>query len=431
MGLRARVALTLVAAIIPISLIFSIWRIGAEHRLVMERRAERASARIQRVEDGGCRVRRPRGHRGRGRRMPPAHRYSSTFEPHRDAPPFPVDLQSVMQSEDPVHMWNMPGGEWLGATAIKVADSGPCAVVLIPWRSEDAPPGAMTSALLQTTGLAGILAVLGMLVALPIVRRIRRLEDAVRRAQREPFQLNLGGDDEINRLAATFSETIDAVRARELALEEYIANTTHDLAIPLTVLQHRLRKLAAQDNSDDVRVALEEAHYIGALIANMRAAAKLEAPDALELTHEVDLCEIVERVVQRHGPIAEQKGIELNFARPELPLVVNGEPTLVEQALSNLVQNAVQYNAAGGHVSVVLEDVGKGFELIVADDGPGIPKALRDEVMKRGVRDDAARSRNEGGQGFGLAIVRRVAALHGWSFAFEHPDEGLIARLKY
>lgn len=435
MGLRARVAFVLAAAIIPISLGFSVWRIVSEHRDLMERRADRFAARLQRFATGECPDRRgPRDPYGRRRpHKGPRSQfvpdlYSSDLVPHGDAPPFPDRLRAVLQSDDPVHVWMAPGGSVLGATAVRIADEGECAVAVIYWDTEDVPPTAARNAALQTFGLAAVLAILGALVAFPIVRRIRRLEDAVRRAQHEDFDLEANGSDEIDALTRAFGETIAGLRAREQALEEYIANTTHDLAIPLTVLQHRLRKLAEADDSEDIRVALEESHYIAGLIANMRTAAKLETPDALDFDHDVDLREIVERVAQRHEPIAAQKGVELNFAVPDAPLVVPGEPTLIEQALSNLVQNAVQYNSAPGHVSVVLEDVDDGFELTVADDGPGIPDSLRERVMERGVRDDDARSRNESGQGFGLAIVRRVVTLHGWKIAIEHGD-GLVVRL--
>ncbi len=334
----------------------------------------------------------------------------------------------MLDADEPVHRWKFPGDATLGVTAVRLAERGECAIAVIRWRHDEVPRVAIRSAALQTIGLAFVLALLGGLVALPIVRRIRRLEDAVRRARDEDFDLTLSGADEINALADAFQETLAAVRQRENALEEYIANTTHDLAIPLTVLQHRLRKLIDTQPSDDARVALEESHYIAGLIANMRTSAKLDRTAGTQLEHSVDLAELVERVVQRHSPIAEQRGVELNYAVPENGLVVQGEPTLVEQALSNLVQNAVQYNAAGGHVSIVLEPQEQGFELTVADDGPGIAPSMRDAVMQRGVRDDHARTRNVGGQGFGLAIVRRVVDLHGWSLTMEH-EVGLLVRI--
>lgn len=425
MGLRPKVALMLVAAIVPISLVFSIWRIGSEHRAHLERRAERAASRLQHAPMRRC-EKRPQIWQLERREFV-AFAYDSNFRSlNPNAPGVPPQIaQMVRASGDPVHHWFLPARDrYMGVTAVKIADSGPCAVVMFGWLTMSAPPRAFNRALEQTVGLAFVLGLLGLVVAFPIVRRIRRLEDAVRGARSGDFLAQIGGDDEINRLAEAFEETFAAVRQRERALEEYIANTTHDLAIPLTVLQHRLRKMCADDDSDDLRVALEESHYIASLIANMRTAAKLQTPDAMDYDYDVNWTEIVERVAQRHEPIASQNKIELNWSVPDFALSARGEPTLAEQALSNLVQNAVQYNAPGGHVSIVVEDVDGEFEVRVSDDGPGIPQSRRDVIFERGVRADDARTRNEEGQGFGLSIVRRVCDLHGWSLRLNH-DEGL------
>lgn len=421
MGLRARVALILAAAIIPISLGFSVWRMTAEHHEVQERRAERLVSRLQQL-NGMCHPAADRRARN------PLLFYSADLQPHRHATPFPPALADRLSIEEPVHVRNFPGVD-APVTMQRLAESGRCSVVVAVWRDEALPRPVVRAAVHQTFGLTAALAVLGMLVALPIVRRIRRLEDAVRRAKTDDFDHPLTGSDEIAALAIAFHDSFAAVRAREQALEEYIGNTTHDLAIPLTVLQHRLRKIAEEHPSDDIHVAIEESHYIAALIANMRAAARLEAGAELELSYTVNLTEIVERVAQRNRPIAAQKKVDLNYAVPDGEATVTGEPTLVEQALSNLVQNAVQYNSANGHVSIVLEQLDDAYELTVADDGPGIPAELRDVVMQRGVRADAARTRNEGGQGFGLSIVRRVVQLHDWELVLADSTEGLVVRI--
>lgn len=436
MGLRPKVALMLVAMIVPISLAMGAWRVGAEHRAFLERRAERLASHLQRRPPRRCERAPQRFRLGRRSRGFVAFAYDENFRSlDPNAPRLPGALtDEVAESPDPVHRWFFPSRqELMGVTAVKTADSGPCTYIVLGWMGREAAGPVWRRAIGQTGGLAAILAVLGVLVAFPIVRRIRRLEDAVRGARDDVFDPELSGNDEINALATAFDETFTAVREREAALEQYIANTTHDLAIPLTVLQHRLEKMrrgvdtGGDIDPDDVHVALEESHYIASLIANMRAAAKLRNPSALELDHDVDWTAIVERVIQRHRPIAEQKGVELNWSVPDAPLVVRGEPTLAEQALSNLVQNAIQYNAAGGHVSVIAEN-GSGFTITVVDDGPGIPDALRAEVLQRGVRADDARTRNAGGQGFGLSIVGRVCELHGWGLELEH-QPGLTVRL--
>jgi len=88
--------------------------------------------------------------------------------------------------------------------------------------------------------------------------------------------------------------------------------------------------------------------------------------------------------------------------------------TFLEQAINNLVDNALRYLGDGGHVAIVLETTGDRFTLRVLDDGPGLPEAEGRRVVGRGIRGDLARSRAPGGDGLGLTIVSRVAHAHGW-----------------
>ena len=311
---------------------------------------------------------------------------------------------------------------------------------MIPWpnRPDRAERAVYGLVIRQSMVMAILLFLTGMLISIPLVRRVRRLTDEVETAPENAWSISsdlLGGKDEISVLARTFrqtgarvQETIEQLEQRDAALKEYISNTTHDLAIPLTVLQHRLTRLREEaERGDDIsveqlEVALEESHYIAALIANMSAAARLEAGDAHRLDHEVNLVELIERVVGRNRPIARQRQIEIDWAAPE-SLEIRGDSTLIEQALSNLVQNAVQYNEAGGHVAVVAEVEGEEFVLRVLDDGPGVPQEKLETLSQRAVRGDA-RNRNPGGQGFGLSITTRVCEVHGFELSLENGEEG-------
>ncbi len=132
----------------------------------------------------------------------------------------------------------------------------------------------------------------------------------------------------------------------------------------------------------------------------------------------------------RHEPVAQRRGIEVNFAGD--PVTAHADSTLLEQALSNLVQNAIQYHddPEGGHVSVVVEGAQDAFSLRVLDDGPGVSPEFLGKMSDRHARSDAARSRNPGGQGFGLSIATRVCERHGYTLVFENgPDAGLVVTI--
>ncbi|MEO0325782.1 MAG: HAMP domain-containing sensor histidine kinase, partial [Myxococcota bacterium] len=323
--------------------------------------------------------------------------------------------------------------------AFRTADDGPCAVVLVEAR---VPRPGLLQALVPTLLVTAVVIAIAFFAAGPIVRRIRRLTADVRAARRgeAPLVPDPRGD-EIGELSRAFAEDRAALAARmeeleqrDAALTAYIANTTHDVMLPLTVLQGHLMalrsRLDAHAETRTVELALEESHYLASLVQNLSAAARLDAGLPETERRPVELGPLIERVVARHAPIAAQKQVELNHAAPSEALVVRGDLTLLEQAVSNLVHNAVRYNDAGGHVAVLLEGTRAGFALTVVDDGPGVSEAALAQLTKRRFRSDEARSRHPSGQGLGLAITNDVAERHGFTVAFDGPEEGgLRARL--
>src|SRR5262249_46042369 len=142
---------------------------------------------------------------------------------------------------------------------------------------------------------------------------------------------------------------------------------------------------------------------------------------------------LVTRVVARHRPIASSAGVALEFAVPEELVYVDGDETLLEQAASNLVHNAVRHNRAGGHVAVTLEAPklpAGAFVLSVSDDGPGLSEAERTRLSARDAPFETARSRGAERRGLGLRIVRKIVEKHGMRFELR-PREGggLVAEI--
>ena len=265
----------------------------------------------------------------------------------------------------------------------------------------------------------------------PPVRRVRELTAAVRRGE---HQIAMAGDDEIAELSRAFQQSATALASeaklrgeREEALREFVANTAHDLRIPLTVLRGHLSRLETQPSAEALEQSVAEAHYLGALIDTLAAEARLDAPRQHAPT---DLCEVVARVVARHLPISRRRQISLEHGEPDEPVLVSGDVTLIEQALSNLVYNAVHYNQAGGHVALTLDVEGDRFSLQVHDDGPGVSNEELKRITERGFRGSLARGRDDRGSGLGLSIVTRVAADHDWQFTIEAGESGgLLATL--
>ncbi|MGB5282908.1 MAG: HAMP domain-containing sensor histidine kinase, partial [Polyangiales bacterium] len=315
-------------------------------------------------------------------------------------------------------------------------DEGPCAVLLM--RSKG-PPSWFSGAVLMPAFLVALVVILVALFAAgPIVRRVRQLTESVRTLGTDSEEpIDVEGSDEIAELGAAFEQSRQTIRAqlaslreRETALRNYIANTTHDVMLPLSVLQGHLASLQQRIEAGEALDAramvpsLEESQYLGSLLHNLNAVARLEAHDGLTHRDPIDLNRLVERVVERHRPIAKRKQISLDLAVPEAAIEFPGDLTLLEQALGNIVQNSIRYNRSNGHVAVVLEGTASRWTLRVVDDGPGIPEADRSRVVQASFRGSEARTRHPHGMGLGLHIASDVAKRHGLHLELRDTDGG-------
>jgi signal transduction histidine kinase len=221
---------------------------------------------------------------------------------------------------------------------------------------------------------------------------------------------------------------VAAQERRERTLREFLENTTHDVMIPLTVMQGHLaaafeRAQQSGPERESLAGAVREAHYMASLIHNLAAAAKLDAGEPLLQKLPVNLSDVLQRAVSRHVPFARRSEVALEVAVPPDGVICLGDVTLIEQALSNVIYNAVRYNRPGGHVAAILERRGQRFAVRIVYDGPGIPEEERARLAERYFRGQEARGRSQG-SGLGLHIASRVATLHGWQLALTAPDGG-------
>ncbi len=370
--------------------------------------------------------------------------YDATFRSaNQHAPDFPADLRAALEAGATRADGRTQEGRVVHVAQRMAWTDGPCAV-LCAWL----PAGDASLSRAQLVPVLVFAA--GMVLALwfaagPIVGRVRRLTGAVRRAADEGYAspIPVEGRDELAQLATAFNDAGREVRAnlesaqqREEALRLFVANTMHDVMMPLTVLQGHLSQ---RRDVADVGGAIEEVKYTTSLLQNLAAVAKLEGAGPTKHETDVDLGALVARVAGRHRPLARERSIELEFAVPEQAVLARCDLTLVEQAVSNLVHNAVRHNtvrqrAGDGHVAIVLtcnESQSEArFELEVLDDGPGIRSADLQHILERSWRSDEARTRAPDGQGLGLHIASEAARLHGFELTLrEREGGGLIVRL--
>jgi signal transduction histidine kinase len=375
--------------------------------------------------------------------------YDSSFTSRNPrAPAFPAELRGALEAGagQALRPWAFTTADGAREVGLQLGlrmpwDEGPCTVMLAR-RRDQGPTSAVSGLLWSSLALCGMLLAAVLFAAAPVVARVRQLTAQVKdsAAGRYSTTVEERGKDEISELARAFNaagaevrSNLEALEKRERTLRTFVENTSHDVMLPLTVLQGHLSALqkrveaGALPDKETIREALEESHYLSSLLQNLAVAAKLEGGEPLMAHHPVDLNALVERAVSRQRPIARQRSISVEFAVPESPVWIAGDVTFVEQMLSNVIHNAVRYNHDGGHVAVLLEERGEQrteFALRVVDDGPGIPEELCDRVVERSFRTDAARTRAPDGLGLGLSIAKDVAQRHGLAMTMRRSAAG-------
>ncbi len=224
-------------------------------------------------------------------------------------------------------------------------------------------------------------------------------------------------DHELNRLLLRLGHALQTQRA-------FIADAAHELRTPLAALQLQLQLAERAKESPERDEALKtlRAGFARAthLVTQLLTLARLE-PDSQPLVMtRLDLNEIARQVIAETSPLAIDRGIDLGLLGAD-PVWIQGDAAALRALLDNLVDTAVKYTPAGGHVDVQVSGHDGLAELVVSDTGPGIPENEKERVFDRFYRgSDATGS----GSGLGLAIVRNIALRHGASIHLDAPSDG-------
>lgn len=226
-----------------------------------------------------------------------------------------------------------------------------------------------------------------------------------------------GGKDEFNALAQTLNRVFDRLQHAFLRQKSLIADASHELKTPLTMM--RLALDSAQEHLDETANELQTENYqrlsdqvlrMERLVKNLLDLSSLEAEAAIR-PEPIDLGAMLESLLADYRLLAEPRHIRIETSLPP-QLHTRGDADKLYRALSNLLDNAVKYNVAGGEVQVAAQQAAAGISITIRNTGPGIPEEERARVFEQFYRVDKSRSLRHGGSGLGLAIVKRIVELH-------------------
>lgn len=248
----------------------------------------------------------------------------------------------------------------------------------------------------------------------PLERRLKKLETAVQQVARGNLAVRaeVRGVDAVGQLAASFNGMTEHIARLIDSQREMTRAVSHELRTPVARIRFGLEMMADIEQAAERRSKIAEIDHdidqLDALIDEILTYARLEEGVPVIAWAEVDLPGLAAQIRRELQPIAGALEIDVNAPAE---LVVDGDERYLHRVLQNLVGNAIRY--ARTRIVVHLLVQGSDIELVVEDDGPGVPDAAREKVFKPFARLDDSRHRASGGYGLGLSIVQRIAEWHG------------------
>ena len=269
------------------------------------------------------------------------------------------------------------------------------------------------------------------LIGYTIIHSISRISRTARRivdgdfAERVPTRAN--DTDEMNQLADDLNHMLDRIEALITSQRQVTNNIAHDLRSPLNRMRNRMEVALLDRNSEAAALreviadSVEDAENLLKTFNALLNIAQVESRAKDDFKHE-SLSAICDDLAELYDVMTEE-GEHSFEAHIERGLDIMGNRQLIAQAITNLLDNAVKYTPSGGHITLTAEQHGENIHVSVGDNGHGIPPDKRDDVLKRFVRLDSARSTP--GNGLGLSLVSAIVALHNGSLQLHDNKPGL------
>lgn len=266
--------------------------------------------------------------------------------------------------------------------------------------------------------IAGLVAAAALAIVLAVRRTVRPLElIAERWSERSHASLQPIGDEDVPRELLPFAVALNALLARIRSMltreRQFSATAAHQLRTPLAGLQLGLARASKASDIEEARAVIGElsqsTQRTARLVQQLLALGRLDPEMRGDLDfHCHDLVALAQDVGAAHADQALAKAIDLELIAASRPVFANLNPDFIAEALGNLIDNAIRYTPAGGHVAV--EIMTAPVRVQVSDSGPGVDEDERHSVFERFVRGRLTAGE---GSGLGLAIVRDIATLHG------------------
>lgn len=284
--------------------------------------------------------------------------------------------------------------------------------------------------------ISAVLALLGGVATYFIsghaLRPLREFSDKIEKVQAQNLadsRIEENQLKELNQLSVSYNRMLERLSAAFEIQRQFTANAAHELRTPLSLMQVQLDLYHSNrhpDNDADtvqmIKMVTEQNDRLNKMVKTLLDMSELQT---VGRDDEIILDALVDEVLEDLEPLAEGKNIRLIGKCKDITMV--GSDILIYRLVYNLVENAIKYNHSGGQVTVTADRKEKHVYLSVEDTGTGIPEELKERVFEPFFRVDKSRSRELGGVGLGLALVREIVRAHDGSITVKsNPSGGTI-----
>lgn len=284
--------------------------------------------------------------------------------------------------------------------------------------------------------ISAVLALLGGVATYFIsghaLRPIRELSDKIEKVQAQNLadsRIEENQVKELNQLSVSYNRMLERLSEAFEIQRQFTANAAHELRTPLALMQVQLDLYHSNSHPDNdadtvqmIKMVTEQNDRLNKMVKTLLDMSELQT---VGRDDEIILDALVDEVLEDLEPLAEGKNIRLIGKCKDITMV--GSDILIYRLVYNLVENAIKYNHSGGQVTVTADRKEKHVYLSVEDTGTGIPEELKERVFEPFFRVDKSRSRELGGVGLGLALVREIVRVHDGSITVKsNPSGGTI-----
>ncbi|MGN0383801.1 MAG: ATP-binding protein [Eubacterium sp.] len=262
--------------------------------------------------------------------------------------------------------------------------------------------------------------IIAMLISRIISKPIIHINSVAKKLAEGDFDVTFreGGYKEIFELSSTLNYTASELAKTEQLQHELIANVSHDLRTPLTMINaysEIIRDIPGENTPENIQVIIDETNRLTALVNDLLDVSKLQASMTKINKEKYDITESIENVIKRYAKLIEQDNYNISFEYDK-HIWVNADEFKMHQVIYNLINNAINYTGEDKRVIIRQEEVDEKVRISVSDTGEGIPQDCIEHIWERYYRTNNTHKSSVTGTGLGLSIVKNVLKLHDAEF---------------